>query len=1231
MEGIQINGTNFGTDQSNVSIMLTNGGTTISGNVWGCSDTQINGEFLIPTDATLGAWDVVVKHIDDQQTGTISGGFTVNPGASISGRVTHNGSGLGNIVVAALPSDQSGDNESTSSASDGNYTISGLSPGVRYKIIFWDQSGALAFTYYHSRDTWDSADDVSAPNTGIDQDLEDGVTITGTVTDPDGNPVTDCWVAWSDSTAALSPTQVQTDSNGNYTLRGLKRGAPYKVSFNANIPYGSPLPYTPQWYLDQYNWAEADIVTAPMDHIDAQLSMTPAATVSGRVTDTLGAPLGNIYVIAFVASSGQQANASPGTAADGTYSISSLSPTTSYKILFYDMNSVYALEFYNGAGTWATATPVTGSSTGIDAAMQNAAPITGTVTDAVTHAPIQYCNVEWEDSTLNGLNPPSVQTNALGQYSLPGLKSGVPYKVSFNPPSPYSDEWYNAKFDWSSADLVAGGSSGVDANLYPNASPPEVTGIYPACHENTSGTVSATITGNNFKSGATVKLALLAQADIDATNVHVVSTHQITCDFDLAEKDAGEWDVVVTNPDTQEGRDSGGFEVRNPLPSIDSITPTSGLNTGTVDITDLAGHGFRKDAVVELQKGSETIVATDVNVTDTSITCKFDLAGATLGGWDVVVTNDGPGGGTATDAGAFTVYPQYNVNASVTGGHGTALPLTQKVDHGSNGTVNITPDAHYHIASITDNGISATIANPYVINNVVADHDVVVTFATGQCAVNASVSGGHGTVSPATQNVDYGSNASVNITPNTGYEIASITDNGATVPVANPYTISPVIADHTVVVTFKEIPVTTYSFYFAEGYTGPNFQEYLCLSNPNTTTASANVTYLFSDGTTKAASYTVPATGRYTVNVNSEVGANKEVSMKVLSDTANLVAERPMYFNYNGVWTGGSDAIGATAPNTSWYFAEGTTLPNFDEYVTVLNPGDTAASLTFRYMVEGAGEQDVPGSVGPHSRATFNTASQIGANKNSSLQLDSTQNVVAERPMYFNYHGAWTGGHDVVGANAPAKAWYLAEGTTRTGFEEWLCLQNPGSSPITVNATYQLGSGQGAPISKTYTVPAKQRLTVSVNAEIGPNKDDSVALTSTGSFIAERPMYFSYHGLWTGGHDVLGANASAKTWFFAEGTTRDNFDEWLTLQNPGSADAHVTITYYTTSGQAIPKSWTVSANSRLTVNVNQDAGANQDISARVSSDQPIIAERPMYFNYNGVWTGGHDVVGYVPQ
>ncbi len=398
------------------------------------------------------------------------------------------------------------------------------------------------------------------------------------------------------------------------------------------------------------------------------------------------------------------------------------------------------------------------------------------------------------------------------------------------------------------------------------------------------------------------------------------------------------------------------------------------------------------------------------------------------------------------------------------------------------------------------------------------------------------------------------------------------------------------------------------AFYFAEGTTRANFQEYLCLGNSGNQAASAQVTYLFSDGTTQDASYSVPANSRSTVNVNSEVGAEKDVSISILSSTPNLVAERPMYFNYNGQWTGGSDAIGAVAPNRKWYFAEGNTLPEFDQYVTVLNPGATAADLVFHYMVEGQGQQDVAGQVGAHTRATFKTKDQIGNGKHVSLYLESTLGVVAERPMYFNYLGLaqnnWTGGHTAVGTNSPNTDWYFAEGTTRKNsvdgaFEQWLCLQNPGTAPLTVTATYQLAAGQGNPVSKSYTVPAQQRLTVSVNGEIGANKDCSVHLHSTSDFIAERPMYFSYHAsAWTGGHDVLGANATATSWYFAEGTTRTNFEEWLCLQNPGNSDAHTTISYYTTSGQVITKSWTVKANTRLTVSANSDVGANQDISSQ---------------------------------
>jgi Tol biopolymer transport system component len=68
--------------------------------------------------------------------------------------------------------------------------------------------------------------------------------------------------------------------------------------------------------------------------------------------------------------------------------------------------------------------------------------------------------------------------------------------------------------------------------------------------------------------------------------------------------------------------------------------------------------------------------------------------------------------------------------------------------------------------------------------------------------VNASVLGGHGTVTPQTQKMNTGANASVSITPNSGYHITGITDNGIAKVVANPYVITNAIISHTVVVTF---------------------------------------------------------------------------------------------------------------------------------------------------------------------------------------------------------------------------------------------------------------------------------------------------------------------------------------------------------------------------------------------------------------------------------------------
>ena len=82
---------------------------------------------------------------------------------------------------------------------------------------------------------------------------------------------------------------------------------------------------------------------------------------------------------------------------------------------------------------------------------------------------------------------------------------------------------------------------------------PTVSGITPSTGV-TGTTVNITnLAGTGFLSGATVKLMKSGSPDINGTSVSVVSSTQITCSFNLAGAAAGQWNVVVTNPDAQSG------------------------------------------------------------------------------------------------------------------------------------------------------------------------------------------------------------------------------------------------------------------------------------------------------------------------------------------------------------------------------------------------------------------------------------------------------------------------------------------------------------------------------------------------------------------------------------------------------------------------------------------------------------------------------------------------------
>ncbi|MFH1150703.1 MAG: glycoside hydrolase domain-containing protein [Actinomycetota bacterium] len=121
---------------------------------------------------------------------------------------------------------------------------------------------------------------------------------------------------------------------------------------------------------------------------------------------------------------------------------------------------------------------------------------------------------------------------------------------------------------------------------------------------------------------------------------------------------------------------------------------------------------------------------------------------------------------------------------------------------------------------------------------------------------------------------------------------------------------------------------------------------------------------------------------------------------------------------------------------------------------------------------------------------------------------------------------------------------------------------------------------------------------------------------------------------WEVAREAMGSQISPtdwpvrSTWYLAEGTTREGFEEWITISNPGGGTANVNVRYLLSTGETRDQPFAVGPSSRYTVDVNSFLGPEQDASAIVTSDADIVVERPMYFNYHGAWDGGHDVVGH---
>jgi hypothetical protein len=214
------------------------------------------------------------------------------------------------------------------------------------------------------------------------------------------------------------------------------------------------------------------------------------------------------------------------------------------------------------------------------------------------------------------------------------------------------------------------------------------------------------------------------------------------------------------------------------------------------------------------------------------------------------------------------------------------------------------------------------------------------------------------------------------------------------------------------------------------------------------------------------------------------------------------------------------------------------------------------------------------------------------------------------------------------------------------GFEKELLLGNPSAAPVAVQIAVYTQEGDG-PYGLDLTLEPQSRTGINVRSipNVGDRAGIALRVTASAPIIAERTMYWGgglFRGgkSWSqpvsdmrGGHNEKGANAGAKTWYFAEGEGKF-FNTFFSVANSNATPATVTATYRNDAGEEFTQSDVVPANGRRTfwptsmLSGVLPAG-RAGFATTITSDIDVVAERQMYWGPGAPFgiSGGHAAMG----
>ncbi len=440
--------------------------------------------------------------------------------------------------------------------------------------------------------------------------------------------------------------------------------------------------------------------------------------------------------------------------------------------------------------------------------------------------------------------------------------------------------------------------------------------------------------------------------------------------------------------------------------------------------------------------------------------------------------------------------------------------------------------------------------------------------------------------------------------------------------------------------------------FLAEGADNAFFKTRIAIANPGAAAATAVLRLDGDDGTARSVNVHIPARARRTVFVD-ELSGHAPSFAAIVESSLPLISERTMSWGASEYGAHAERASGA--PSTSWFLAEGAT-GSFALFYLLQNPGDTAATVTVRYLRPAPrAPVDRTYLLVPHSRVTLpvNTQAPELADTDVSAAITATQPIFVERAMYRSVGGqVFAAGHASAGVTAAATGWFLAEGATGDFFDMFVLLANPTTTTADVEIRYLLTTG--AVLTKSYTVAPESRRTIWVDGETFPglgqallNTSLSCAITSTVPIVVERSMWFPGPAVsptfWTEAHNSPGTTSTATRWVLADGEsggTRGT-QTFVLIANTSATPGRVRVTllrdvpepFDPVLAGTVAITLDLPPNSRTTVPLNNiDGFANARYGVLIESIETaplaqLVVERAMYWNADGVtWAAGTNLL-----